>query len=164
MAKGYSQIYGKDYRQTFALIINMASIRWLMQITVQYDLIIHHMGVKSAYSNGHLDYEIYVEPPEGFEGKIGNYASKLKKSLYGLKQSGRTWNKTFHTYLTTQNFVQSPFHSCMYVQNVRDQISIILLWVDDILVPSKLRHILCKSRQDWTQDSKWLILDNYPRS
>ena len=82
----------------------MASIRLLLQIAVQDDLLIHHMDVKSAS----LDYEICVEPPEGFEGKNGNYVWKLKKSLYGLKQSGRTWNKTFHTYLTGQNFMQSP--------------------------------------------------------
>ena len=100
MTKGYSQIYGKDYRETFAPTTNMASIRLLLQIAVQYDLLIHHMDVKSAYLNAPLDYEIHVEPLEGLKGKNGNYVWKLKKSLYGLKQSGRTWNKTFHTYLT----------------------------------------------------------------
>ena len=79
-----------------------------------------------------LDYEIYVELLEGFKDKNGNYVWKLKISLYGLKQSVGTWNKTFHSYLTTQNFVLSPVDPCMYVQNVCDQISIILLWDDDI--------------------------------
>ena len=92
------------------------------------------MDVKSAYLNAFLDHEIYVEPPECFKGKNGNHVWKLK-SLYGLKQSSLTWNKTFHTYLTTQNFVQSPVDSC--IQNVHNQISIILLWVDDILIVSK---------------------------
>ena len=64
IAKGHSQKYGKDYRETFTLTTNMASIRLLLQIAVQYDLIIHHMDVKSAYLNAPLDYEIYVEPPE----------------------------------------------------------------------------------------------------
>ena len=50
---------------------------------------------------------------------------------------GQTWNKTFHTYLTTQNFVQSPVDPCMCIQNVCDQTAIILLWVDDILIASK---------------------------
>ena len=113
----------------------MASIRLLLQIAVQYNLLIHHMDIKIAYINAPLDYEKYVEPPKGFKGKNGNYV--WKKSLYGLKQSSRTWNKTFHTYLTTQNIVQSPVDTCMYVQNVCDQISIILLWVDDILIASK---------------------------
>ena len=137
VAKSYSHIYGKDYRETFALTINIASIRLLLQIAVQYDLLILPMDVKSAYLNAPLDYEIYVELPEGFEGKNGKYVWKLKKSLYGLKQSGRTCNKTFHTYLTTQNFMQSPVDPCMYVQNVHNQISIFLLWVDDILIASK---------------------------
>ena len=64
----------------------MASIRFLLQKAVQYDLLIHHIDVKSAYLNAPLDYEMYVEPPEGFKGKNGNYVWKLKKSLYGLKQ------------------------------------------------------------------------------
>ena len=100
VAKGYLQIYGKDYRKTFTPITtNMVSIRLLLQIAIQYDLIIHHMDVKNAYLNVPLDYERYVEPPEGFKGKNVNYVWKLKKSLYRLKQSGQTWNKIFHTYL-----------------------------------------------------------------
>ena len=59
--------------------------------------LIHHMDVKSAFLNASLVYEIYVEPPEGFKG---NYVWKLKKSLYRLKQSSQTWNKTFYTYFT----------------------------------------------------------------
>ena len=66
VAKGYLQIYGKDYSETFSPTINMASTRLLLQIAVQYDLLIHHMDIKSAYLNPSLDYEIYVEPPEAF--------------------------------------------------------------------------------------------------
>ena len=58
--------------------------------------------------NGSLDYEIYVDPSKAFEGKNENYIWKLRKSLYGLKQRGRIWNKTFHTYLIAENFEQSP--------------------------------------------------------
>ena len=88
MTKSYSQIYGKDYKEPFAPMTNIASLSLLLQIAVQYDLLIHHMDVKRAYLNVSLDYKIYVEPPEGFEGKNGNYVWKFKKSLYGLKQSG----------------------------------------------------------------------------
>ena len=78
MAKGYLQIYSKNYREIFAPMTNMTSIRLLLQIAVQYDLLIHHMDVKSAYLNACLDYEIYVELPEGFESRNGNYVWKLK--------------------------------------------------------------------------------------
>ena len=77
IAKGYSQIYGKVYRETFTPTTNNASIRLLLQIAVQYDLLIHHIDVKSTYLNGPFDNEIYVEPQEGFEGKNGNYVWKL---------------------------------------------------------------------------------------
>ena len=56
-------------------------MRLLLQIAVQYDLLIHHMNVKSAYLNVPLDYEIYVELSEDFKGKNGNYIWKLKKIL-----------------------------------------------------------------------------------
>ena len=68
----------------------MASVRLLLQIVVQYDLLIHHMDVKSAYLNVPLDYEIYVEPPESFNGKNGNYFCKLKKTLIWVKTE---WSK-----------------------------------------------------------------------
>ena len=63
----------------------MASIRLLLQIAVYYNLLIHRMDVKSVYLNAPLDYEIYVEPPEGFKVKNGNDVWKLEKSLDGLK-------------------------------------------------------------------------------
>ena len=63
--------------------------------------------------------------------KMGIMFENFKKSLYGLKQSGQTWNKTFQTYLITENFKQSPVDSFMYVQNINNQISLILLWVYD---------------------------------
>ena len=65
----------------------MASIKLLLLLAVHYDLLIHHMDVKSACLNASFDYEIYVEPPESLKGKNGNYVWKLK-SLYGLKPSG----------------------------------------------------------------------------
>ena len=63
----------------------MASIRLLLQIAVQYDLLIHHIDVKSAYLNDSFNYEIVVEPPGGFKGKNGNYVWKLKKILIWVK-------------------------------------------------------------------------------
>ena len=71
------------------------------------------MDVKGAYLNALFDHKIYIEPPEDFEGKNGNYVWKHKKTLYGVKQSSQTWKKTFYTYLTLQNYVQSPMDPYM---------------------------------------------------
>ena len=70
------------------------------------------MDVISAYLSVPFDDEIYVELPESFKVKNGNYIWKFKKSLYGLKQSGRTWNKTFHTYLTKYFITDRPLQVC----------------------------------------------------
>ena len=71
------------------------------------DLIVHQMDVKTAYLNAPIDREIYIEQPEGFR-KSGNSGEtlvcKLKRSLYGLKQSGRNWNNLLHDYLANEKF------------------------------------------------------------
>ena len=70
----------------------MTSIRVMMQLAAQHDLILHQMDVKTAYLNAPIDCEIYLDQPEGFqiENKDGKrLVYKLNKSLYGLKQSGR---------------------------------------------------------------------------
>ena len=83
VAKGHSQKYGKDYRETFTLTTNVASIRLLKQIAVQYDLRIHHMDIKRAYLNAPLDYEIYVEPLEGLKVRMGIMFGNLKNPYMG---------------------------------------------------------------------------------
>ena len=128
VAKSFSQIYGKDYREIFALTTSIGSIRLLLQVAPQYDLLIHLMDVKSKYLNTPLKYKICWPTKKALKVKIGIMFGNLKRSSYGLKQSGQTWNKTFPTYLITQNFELSPVDPCMYVQNINSQISINLLW------------------------------------
>ena len=89
VAKEYSQTKGVDYNETFLPTANMTSIRVLMQLAAQHDLILHQMDVKTAYLNAPIDCEIYLDQPEGFqiENKDDKrLVYKLNKSLYGLKQ------------------------------------------------------------------------------
>ena len=93
------------------------------------------MDVKTAYLNAPIDCEIYMEQPEGFV-KMGVNGEKLvcnlKRSLYGLKQSGRNWNKLLHEHLETNRFKQSYVDNCVYTRN--DGKVIVLVWVDDIMI------------------------------
>ena len=73
----------------------------LMQLVVQKGMVAHQMDVKTAYLNAPIDCELYMEQPQGYERKGLNgekLVCKLKKSLHGLKQSGRNWNNMLHNY------------------------------------------------------------------
>jgi len=108
VAKGYNQTEGVHYHETFAPTANFTSVRILMQLAAQYDLILQQMDVKTAYLNASIDCEIFFEKPEGFEIASSSndvLVYKLKKSLYGLKQSGRNWNYIEKTAYSVSNVV-----------------------------------------------------------
>ena len=109
---------GVDYHDTFAPTARITSVRTLMQIAVQHDLVVHQLDVKTAYLNAPIDCEIFVDQPEGFEIKSSlpgkKLVCRLNKSLYGLKQSGRNWNTLLHSFLIENGFSQSSTDTCIY--------------------------------------------------
>ena len=97
---------GVNYNETFSPAARFTSIRMLLQIAVEENLMSHQMDVKAAYLNAPVDCEIYIKQPEGYtkEGEDGKeLMCKLRKSLYGLKQSGRNWNNMLHTHLVNNH-------------------------------------------------------------
>lgn len=118
----------------------------LMQQAVQNDMITHQMDVKTTYLTAPIDCDIYIEQPEGFEkvGKNGEtLVCKLKKSLYGLKQSGRNWNNMLHSYLCEENFTQSLADLCVYTRNSEtDGLIILIIWADDIIISATSLDLL----------------------
>eukprot|EP00253_Pinus_taeda_P021514 PITA_21514 len=97
------------------------------------------LDVKTAFLHGDLDEEIYMEQPEGFvQHRNEKFVCKLKKSLYGLKQSPRQWYKKFDSFMLRQKYVRSEYDHCVYFKQLNNGIFIILvLYVDDILLASK---------------------------
>ena len=81
----------------------MESVHALVQIA-ENEWLLHQMDEKSAYLHAPIDEEIYVARPQGYD-ENPDKVWRLKKSLYGLKQSGRNWNITLHDYLKGLNFV-----------------------------------------------------------
>ncbi|GJT31697.1 retrotransposon protein, putative, ty1-copia subclass [Tanacetum coccineum] len=85
-----------DYEETFSPVADIRAIRILIAITAYYDYEIWKMDVKTAFLNGNLSEEVYMTQPEGFvDPKFPNRVCKLKRSIYGLKQASRQWNKRF---------------------------------------------------------------------
>ena len=97
VVKGYEQIFGVDYSKTFAPVARLDTIRLLLAISAQLGWKVHQMDVKSAFLNGILQEEIYVEQPEGFVMEDKVY--QLHKAFYGLKQAPRAWYSRIDDYL-----------------------------------------------------------------
>ena len=135
VVKGYAQIYGVDYSDTFAPVARMDTIRFLFAVAAHRNWKVFQLDVKSAFLNGILQEEIYVEQPAGFvtQGKEDK-VYLLKKALYGLKQAPRAWYGRIDDYLTDSGFQKSFSEATLYVKRINDDVLIISLYVDDLLV------------------------------
>jgi hypothetical protein len=92
VAQGFSQKEGIDYEETFALVARLEAIRILLAFFVAKGFKLHHMEVKSAFSNGVLEEKVYVREPPGFESEMYLHrVYKLRKALYGLKRAPIAW-------------------------------------------------------------------------
>jgi len=96
VAKGYTQKEGEDFFDTYSPVVRLTTIRVLLSLAASHGLLVHQMDVKTAFLNGELEEEIYMEQPDGFiaqgqEGKV----CRLIKSLYGLKQAPKQWHEKF---------------------------------------------------------------------
>ena len=138
--KGFTQRYGVDYLETYAPVVKLGSLRILLAIEAFYDFEIHQGDITTAYLLGHLEEELYLEIPEGVdvsegEAKGGRPVCRLLRGLYGLKQSGRTWNKPWDEFLIDKcNFQRSSEEYGVYYQIGNQQTPLwTLIWVDNIL-------------------------------
>ena len=99
VAQGFTQRPGIDYNETYSPVMGGITFRYLISLAVQKYLSMQLMDVVTAYLYGSLDSDIYMKVPDGTQIPNPNanrnmYCVKLKKSLYGLKQSGRMWYNT----------------------------------------------------------------------
>ena len=92
MAKGFNQEEGIDYEKTFAPVARLEAIRMLLAYASSINFKLFQMDVKSAFLNGFISEEVYVEQPPGFENySLPNHVFKFTKAQYGLKQVPRAW-------------------------------------------------------------------------
>ena len=135
VAKGYTQMEGVDYEETFSPVAMLKSIRFLLSIVAALDYEIWQMDVKTAFLNGYLDESIYMMQPEGFivEGQEQKVC-KLLRSIYGLKQASRSWNLRFDETIKTFSFEQNVDEPCVYKYIKETKVVFLVLYVDDILL------------------------------
>jgi hypothetical protein len=135
VAKGYSQVHGVDYEEIFAPVVKFTSARILLAIVALLDLELHQMDVVTAFLNGELNEEIFMEQPEGFGAENSSQVCKLAKSLYGLKQAPRQWHAKIDGFLVgALGFSRNVSDKCFYVRIQGGIIVIIALYIDDLLI------------------------------
>ena len=95
VVRGFAQVHGINYLDTYAPVTRLETIRFLFALAVEKDWEIRQINVNTTYLNGVLEEDIFMEAPEGYDVREGHIL-KLKKALYGLKQAGRQWYKQLH--------------------------------------------------------------------
>ena len=135
VAKGYAQIYGVDYDDTFSPVTKMTSIRLLIFLVANQGWDLHQLDIKNAFLHGDLHEEVYMEQPPGFvaQGEYGRVC-RLRKSLYGLKQSPRAWFGKFSQ--ATEKFGMKKCESdhSVFYRNSSSGIIVLVVYVDDIVI------------------------------
>ena len=125
---------GIDFGDIFSPVAKVTSIRLLLSIVAAFDFEVEQMDVKTKFLHRDLKEEIYMKQPEGFavKGKK-ELVCRLKKSLYGLKQSPRMWYQKFDTYIRGLDFTRSEDH-CVYFKLIFEHVIYLVLYVDDMLL------------------------------
>ena len=137
VAKGYSQRPGIDFTDTFAHTLHPATLRFTIAVVTIEDWELRSVDITSAFTNGELEEDIYMRQPEGFHIGGPDMVCKLKKSLYGLKQAARQWNKKLHSVLTEMGFKRIESDCSVYIY-CNDEVKIIVpIYIDDITFASK---------------------------
>ncbi|KAK2578490.1 hypothetical protein KPH14_002051 [Odynerus spinipes] len=162
VAKGFSQRPGIDFAQTFAPVARLGSLRLIMAIATKYKMIVHQLDIVTAYLNGYLDEEIFMEKPIFLEEALteiykrngnrsdvgvkakemlealstGNKVCRLKRALYGLKQAGRQWYRRLDGVLRKLDLEPTKADTCLYFKREGKDCILALVYVDDILIAS----------------------------
>ena len=147
MVKGFNQQLGVDFVDTYSPIAKFTSNRIIMSVVARMDLELHQLDVKKTFLNSELKEDIFMLQPQGFEIKgHEDKVYKLKRSLYRLKQSSRQWYLKFHQAILEIGFEMSPLDHCVYIWKCYDELTILSLYVDDILLAGNNPDMMSKTK------------------
>lgn len=105
MAKGFSQIHGLDFEDTFIPVVHPATVRIILSIAVTSGWPLHQLDVKNAFLHGHISEEVYMDQPPGYtDPQFPQHVCRLKRALYGLKQAPHAWFQYFNSFFMKLGF------------------------------------------------------------
>jgi hypothetical protein len=141
------QEYVIDYNETFAPVARLDTIRMVLAIADQHNWKVYQMDVESAFLNGYLEEEVYVQQQPGYQVRgQEDKVYRLKKALYGLKQAPRAWYSRIDSYMIKNEFIRSTSEPTLYTKvNEQVNILIVFLYLDDLIYTGTLSIDMLKS-------------------
>ncbi|KAJ4792962.1 Pol [Rhynchospora pubera] len=137
VAQGFKQQEGIDFEETFAPVARLESIRMLLAFAANKGFTLFQMDVKSAFLNGWIDEEVYVQQPPGFVDHFNpDHVYKLHKALYGLKQAPRAWYGRLCTFLLDNDFSRGKMDTTLFTNKRDDHLLLVQIYVYDIIFGS----------------------------
>ena len=148
VAQGLSQRPGIDYEETYSPVMDVITFRYLVSLVVSEKLNMQLMDVVTAYLYGDLDTEIYMKVPDGLSLPNSSdskprsaYAIRLRRSLYGLKQSGRMWYTRLSDYLIGKGYKNDDLCPCVFIKRTSSGFAIVAVYVDDMNIIGNINEI-----------------------
>jgi hypothetical protein len=151
VAKGFKQTKGVDYEEVFAPVSRHVTVRTLLAVAAAKDLKVEQLDVKTAFLNGELEEEIWMEQPEGFEVGGKNQACYLLKTLYGLKQAPRAWHLKLTAEMESLGFEASVADPSLFVKKAGEETVYVAVWVDDCLLVGEKEAVKETKRSQWRE-------------
>ncbi|KAF6202186.1 hypothetical protein GE061_004584 [Apolygus lucorum] len=128
VVRGCEQVYGEDFSETYSPVIGADSLRLLMATSLKNGFHFKTFDVKTAFLYGHIKEDIFMKVPEGYKNSETKIC-KLKKSLYGLKQSSLNWNRRLTDFLKKKGLFPLKNEPCIFINETKT--IIMAIYVDD---------------------------------
>ena len=135
VALGNLQEKTEEEPSTFAPVVKGITIRLVIAIAFMFHMHVHQLDVSSAFCYANLDEDVYMYPPPDEELSNG-WCFKLIKALYGLRASPRQWNRHIDKFIKSMQFRSCVLDTCLYYRWHQGKLTLLLLYVDDIIIAS----------------------------
>ena len=134
VAKGYKQQEGIDHDEVFAPVSKYATLRTLLAAVAANNMELHQLDIKTAFLNGTIEEDIYLQQPPGYTEGPNNLACHLRRALYGLRQAPRQWHARLKQELEAIGFVESEADPGLFIYLGKEDTIYLPVYVDDILI------------------------------
>lgn len=136
VVRGFTQEFGIDYQETFSPVVKFTSIRAIIALAASKNMKLKQFDVRAAFLNGVLEETVFMSQPTGYDDGSGRVC-KLNRSLYGLKQASRCWNKRFTEFISKFEFKVCESDPCVFVRDGSEGLTILAICVDDGLIAAE---------------------------